>query len=293
MRVLNFGSLNMDYTFKVDHFVQAGETMSAQSMRVNAGGKGLNQSVALAKAGAETYHAGCVGEGGQMLVDLLREAGVDTTHIMPVDEPQGNAIIQVNTHGQNCIIIYAGSNRCVTKEQVASTFENFGEGDYLLLQNEINCLAEIVDAAAERGMVICLNPSPYDERLRGVDLSKVSLLIVNEVEAAGIAGVSDPESVWEVLHARYPEMALVETLGELGSVAFSGDIRVDQAAFTCEAVDTTGAGDTFTGYLIAKMMEGCSIEESMAWASVASGIAVTRPGAAPSIPTSDEVEAML
>jgi ribokinase len=85
MRVLNFGSLNMDYTFKVDHFVQAGETMSAQSMRVNAGGKGLNQSVALAKAGAETYHAGCVGEGGQMLVDLLQEAGVDTTHIMPVD----------------------------------------------------------------------------------------------------------------------------------------------------------------------------------------------------------------
>lgn len=293
MRVLNFGSLNMDYTFKVDHFVQAGETMSARSMRINAGGKGLNQSVALAKAGAETYHAGCVGEGGQMLVDLLQEAGVDTTHIMPVDEPQGNAIIQVNTHGQNCIIIYGGSNRCVTKEQVASTFENFGEGDYLLLQNEINCLPEIVDAAAERGMVICLNPSPYDDRLSGVDLSKVSLLIVNEVEAAGIAGVSDPESVWEVLHARYPEMALVETLGELGSVAFSGDIRVDQAAFTCEAVDTTGAGDTFTGYLIARMMEGCSLEEGMAWASVASGIAVTRPGAAASIPTSDEVEAML
>jgi ribokinase len=181
----------------------------------------------------------------------------------------------------------------VTKEQVASTFENFGEGDYLLLQNEINCLTEIVDAAAERGMVICLNPSPYDDRLNGVDLSKVSLLIVNEVEAAGIAGVSDPESVWEVLHARYPEMALVETLGELGSVAFSGDIRVDQAAFTCEAVDTTGAGDTFTGYLIARMMEGCSLEEGMAWASVASGIAVTRPGAAASIPTSDEVEAML
>ena len=293
MRVLNFGSLNMDYTFKVDHFVQAGETMSARSMRINAGGKGLNQSVALAKAGAETYHAGCVGEGGQMLVDLLQEAGVDTTHIMPVDEPQGNAIIQVNTHGQNCIIIYGGSNRCVTKEQVASTFENFGEGDYLLLQNEINCLTEIVDAAAERGMVICLNPSPYDDRLNGVDLSKVSLLIVNEVEAAGIAGVSDPESVWEVLHARYPEMALVETLGELGSVAFSGDIRVDQAAFTCEAVDTTGAGDTFTGYLIARMMGGCSLEEGMAWASVASGIAVTRPGAAASIPTSDEVEAML
>lgn len=297
MKVLNFGSMNLDYVYQVDHFVRPGETLSSVSQVVNPGGKGLNQSIALARAGARTSHAGCVGAGGEMLRELLKQNGVDTTYLVPVDELQGNAVIQVVPSGENCILLFGGSNQCVTEAQIDDTLSAFAPGDYLVLQNEMNLLPLLVDKAHERGMKIVLNPSPFDDKLKDVDFGKLTWLLVNEVEAGQLSGSEDPEKAWELLHERYPALSVLITLGGAGSVACrvtdGGVETARQAAFPVKAVDTTAAGDTYTGYFISGLMEGLELGECMRRASMASAIGVTRPGAAPSIPTRAEVEAAL
>ena len=293
MRVLNFGSLNLDYVYQVEHFVQPGETLSAVSQTVNAGGKGLNQSIALAKAGAEVCHAGCIGTGGELLRSILDENGVDTKYLREVPVLQGNAVIQVNPEGQNCILLFGGSNQCVTEEQIAQTLEGFAPGDWLVLQNEINNLPQIVEAGYERGMKIVLNPSPFNDKLNEVDFGKLSWLLVNEIEAEQLSGSSEPEKAWQLLHEKYPSLSLLVTLGSEGSAAFTKEETVYRHAFSVTAVDTTAAGDTLTGYFVAGLMEGRSLRACMKRASMASAISVTRPGAAPSIPQKDEVEAEL
>ena len=290
MKALNFGSLNLDYVYQVTHFVQPGETLSAVSQAVFPGGKGLNQSVALAKAGAEVWHAGCLGQGGAMLEQVLKESGVKLDHLIPVSELQGNAVIQVNPEGQNCILLFGGSNQCVTAGQIEKTFRNFDAGDYLILQNEVNALPEIVNAGAARGMKIILNPSPFNEKIGAVDMSKISWLLVNEVEAEQLSGSKDPEEAWKILHQRWPQLSAVITLGSEGSIAFTGAEIVRQEAFRVKAVDTTAAGDTFTGYFVTGLMEGRPLAECLRRASLASAISVTRPGAASSIPTREEVD---
>ena len=293
MRVLNFGSLNLDYVYRVGHFVQPGETLSAASQKVLPGGKGLNQSVALARAGVRVFHAGCLGSGGEMLADLLRKSGADIRFLRCVDELQGNAVIQVDDAGQNCILLFGGSNRCVTKEQAEATLSSFSSGDYLVLQNEINALPLIVDKAYARGMKIVLNPSPCDEQLQAVDFGKLDWLLVNEVEAEQLTGSGQPEEAWKVLHARYPALNLVVTLGSAGSAAFTAKETVRQEAFPVRVLDTTAAGDTVTGYFTAGLMEGRSLRECMRRAAMAAAISVTREGAAPSIPVRAEVEQAL
>ena len=289
MKALNFGSMNLDYVYQVEHFVQPGETISALSQTVNPGGKGLNQSIALARAGAEVWHGGCAGQGGEPLVQLLRESGVHTDLIRTADAIQGNAVIQVNRDGQNCILLFGGSNQCITEKQIRETLSGFGEGDCLILQNEVNQLAQIVDTAFEKGMTIVMNPSPYDEKLSSIDFGKISWLLVNEVEAAQLSGSEDPQEAWKLLHGRYPHMRVLITLGSAGSMVFTGDETFRQDAFRVKAVDTTAAGDTFTGYFVAGLMRGLPIPECMKQASMASAISVTRPGAAPSIPERAEV----
>lgn len=281
--------MNLDYVYAVDHFVMPGETLSADQQKVVCGGKGLNQSVALARAGAEIYHAGCVGQGGEMLLALLRESGVNTDYVRTVDEIQGNAMIQVNKEGQNCILLFGGSNQCIMKEQIRETLAGFSEGDYLVLQNEVNDVAEMVEQAYQKGMKVVLNPSPYNDKLSGVDYSKITWLLVNEIEAMQISGSSDPENAWEILHQKYPELSVVLTLGKDGSICYSKDQVIRQEAMKVEAVDTTAAGDTFTGYFLASVMEERELAACMERATIASGISVTREGAAPSIPSSDEV----
>ncbi len=290
MKALNFGSLNLDYVYQVAHFVQPGETLSALSQAVFPGGKGLNQSVALAKAGAEIWHAGCLGQGGAMLKQVLLDSGVKLDHLVSVDEIQGNAVIQVNPAGQNCILLFGGSNQCVTADQIEKTFACFDAGDYLILQNEVNALPEIVNAGAARGMKIILNPSPFNEKINAVDLSKISWLMMNEVEAEQLSGSPDPEEAWKVLHERWPGLSAVITLGSEGSIAFTGTETVRQEAFRVKAVDTTAAGDTYTGFFTAGLMAGLPLAECLLRASLASSISVTRPGAASSIPTKEEVD---
>ena len=293
MKALNFGSLNLDYVYNVPHFVQPGETLSAASQSVFPGGKGLNQSVAFAKASAVIYHAGCVGQGGAMLEQVLKESGVNVDYLAAVKELQGNAVIQVNPEGQNCILLFGGSNQCITEAQIEATFSHFDAGDYLILQNELNSLSKIVDAGYARGMRIVLNPSPYNEIINSVDLSKISWLLLNEVEAEQLSGSDDPEEAWKKIHQNYPELSVLITLGSQGSMAFSGSETVHQDAFPVKAVDTTAAGDTFTGYFVTGLMENLPLAECLRRASMASSISVTRPGAASSIPTKEEVDLQL
>ena len=294
MKILNFGSLNLDYVYRVDHFAGPGETLSALSREVKPGGKGLNQSIALARAGARVFHAGCLGKGGEMLRELLEKDGVDTSLLRPVEEMQGHTVIQVDPEGENSILLYGGSNRCVTEEQADETLAAFGPGDWLLLQNEISMNGRIVDRAYERGMRIVLNPSPYDGRLAEVDFAKLSWVLVNEVEAEQMTGTQDPEQAWEIMHRRWPDLSAVITLGSRGSTAFArgenGTETARQEAVKVQAVDTTAAGDTFTGYFIAGLAAGKPLRECMAQASLAAAVSVTRPGAADSIPRAEELE---
>ena len=292
--VLNFGSLNLDYVYQVSHFVKPGETLCAESQTINAGGKGLNQSVALAKAGAEVYHAGCLGVGGEKLEKTLREYGVNTSFLLPVNQIQGNAVIQVTPSGENSIVLFGGSNQCISEEQVNNTLSSFGAGDFLVLQNEINNLPMIIDRARAIGMVIFLNPSPFDARLDQVDFSKLDWLLVNEIEAEQFTGENTPPAVWQNVHNRYPKLSLLLTQGSRGSFAFqvnkAGLEKEFQPACPVKAIDTTGAGDTYTGFFISSLMNNLSLTECMKRASMAAAISVTRSGAAQSIPSAEEVE---
>ena len=293
MKVLCFGSLNIDYTYKVEHFVQKGETISSQSLQVFSGGKGLNQSIALAKAGADTSHAGAIGTDGRFLLEQMEAAGVNTEHVAVLEDVRsGNAIIQNDREGDNCIILYGGANQAITREQADSVIGSFAPGDYIVLQNEINELAYIMEKAHERGMKVILNPSPMDEKIKALPLDYVDYFLLNEVEAGQIleTNETDGEILADRLLERFPGAAIVLTLGSKGSIYADGKQKIRQQAYRVKAVDTTAAGDTFTGYFIAEMASGQTPEKAMDLASRASAIAVTRAGAAPSIPLRKEVE---
>lgn len=305
-KILTFGSLNIDYVYSVDHFVQKGETLASSALEIFSGGKGLNQSVALGRAGAEVFHAGAVGPDGQFLLDLLQEAGVDTHLVKQLESVRtGNAIIQRDPEGNNCILLYGGANQAITREQVKKSLEGFGAGDYIVLQNEINQMPFLMEQAHAKGMHIVLNPSPMNGRIFEMPLGCVDYLILNEVEAAQILEADTPalgdekaalgdekagEAMAELLKKKFPRSRIVLTLGEKGAVYCGEETRIRQPAYAVRAMDTTAAGDTFTGYFIAGISRGMSAEEALDTASRAAAIAVTKPGAAPSIPAWEQVQ---
>lgn len=289
MRVLNFGSLNIDYVYPVDHIIVPGETEPTGDVHENCGGKGLNQSIALAKAGVQVCHAGLVGEEGQMLIDKCRENKVDTTYIRKIPGRSGHTIIQVDKDGQNSILLFGGANRRLTEDFIDEVLDNFEKGDILVLQNEVNLLDYIIDKAYDRQMMIVLNPSPFDEALSKCDLSKVSLFLLNEIEGEQISGHSDPDDILEDLGQKFPEARVVLTLGSAGAVYKFKDEVYRQGIYKVKAVDTTAAGDTFTGYFVSSIISGLSVPEGLDMAAKASAISVTRPGATDSIPLKDEV----
>lgn len=290
MKVLSFGSLNIDYVYHVDHIVNKGETLSSSSLDVIAGGKGLNQSIALAKAGAEVYHAGKIGEEGKFLLDWCKENGVNTDWVgIEPDTKTGHAIIQVDENAENCIVLFGGSNQKQTKEQIDRTMEAFGKGDVLLVQNEINHLPYLIDKAYEKEMMIILNPSPMNEKIFECDLNKVSLFLVNEVEGEQISGVKDEKEMCAVLREKFSAAKFVLTLGSKGAYYFDQNDICFQEVFKVDAVDTTAAGDTFTGYFVAEMLNGSTVERALKVAAKASSIAVSRKGASISIPVREEV----
>lgn len=294
MKILSFGSLNVDLVYKVPHVVAKGETLSSTEVNTYPGGKGLNQSIALGKAGAEVYHAGAIGEDGRFLVDCLQAAGVNTKFVKVLpDMKSGHAVIQNTEDGDNCIILFGGANQAITKEQVDEVLAEFEGGDYLILQNEINELNYIVEQAHEKGMQIVLNPSPMNEKITNLPLEYVNYFLLNEIEAGQILGrkVEDPEEIIAALAEKFPHAKVVLTLGGDGSMFSDGTRKVSQGIYKVKAVDTTAAGDTFTGYFIAGEAKGEAVEVSMDMAAKAAAITVSRPGAGVAIPTLEEVKA--
>ncbi len=289
-RILNFGSLNYDYVYTVHHIVQGGETIASSGMETYCGGKGLNQSIALARAGATVYHAGLVGEEGDRMIALCKESGVDASYIRKIEGKSGHTIIQVDQNAQNCIILFGGSNRKMTHEYINEVLQGFQAGDYLLLQNEINEIPYIMEQAHQKGIRIVMNPSPYDEHVEKCDLSKIDTLMINEVEGEQITGESDADGILTKLVDLYPDMKIVLTLGSKGAIYCIKGQRISQPAMKVDAVDTTAAGDTFTGYFLDSVLCGLPVEKALRRASAASALAVTRPGAAASIPMSEEVD---
>lgn len=293
MKVLNMGSLNLDHVYQVRHFIQPGETDAALGYHIFPGGKGLNQSIAVSKAGKEVFHAGAFGKGSEMLENCLKSAKVNTSFMKRSEVSQGHAIIQVNGNGENCIIIYAGSNHEVDTAYIDQVLTSFGADTYLVLQNEINNLGYIIDKAYEIGMKIVLNPSPMDEKMKLIDYNKITWLLLNEVEGEGITGKKNPEDIIKLMQDKYPDTNIVLTLGKKGSIGICDGRKYTQEAFPVKAVDTTAAGDTFTGYLVACIAEGRPVNEALRYASAASAISVTRNGASISIPARQEVEEFL
>lgn len=289
MKVLNFGFLNLDYVYQVESILIPGETQASKDRQIFCGGKGLNQSIALAKAGIPVYHAGLIGEGGEALLEVCKENGVNTEFIRQIPGPCGHTVIQVDKNGQNCILLFGGSNRSMTREFVDEVLDCFEEGDIILLQNEINELDYIIDRAYARHMMIILNPSPFDQALEQCDLTKISLFLMNEIEGFQITGEREPDKILQKVKELYPNARVVLTLGSDGSMYQDDTGIYRQEIFKVKAVDTTAAGDTFTGYFIASIIEGLSVQEGLELAAKASAIAVSRPGATASIPLRSEV----
>lgn len=286
MRIINFGSLNIDKVYQVEQFVRPGQTITAKDYAVAAGGKGLNQSLAAARAGAEVLHAGAIGAEGRFMADLLRESGADTSLLREVDGPSGHAVIEINAAGQNRIIVFGGANRSMTSEYI----------ERVLLQNEVNLVPEIIRRAHEKGLRVVFNPSPMPENLDALPLACVSLFMVNEIEAAQLAGTdanADFEDTLTALRAKYPNASVAMTVGADGVLYDGEEGQFQLPAFKVKAVDTTAAGDTFCGYFLAAVSAGKSVQTALQEASAASALAVSRTGAAPSVPTADEVREFL
>lgn len=298
MKAVCYGSLNIDYTYDVPHFVMAGETISSTKLGVYTGGKGLNQATALSRAGFETRMAGAIGPDGHFLLEELEKAGVDCRGVAVLtDTRTGNAIIQRDASGGNCIILFGGANQAITADMAQRTLADAEAGDLLVLQNEISATAQIMRIAKEKGMRIALNPSPMNEKILALPLELVDIFLLNEVEAAQLLGYEvrreNGEAAAAALQTKYAGSTVVLTLGGAGSVYADGAQVFTQPAFRRQAVDTTAAGDTFTGYFLASLFTGETPQNAMKTASLAAAVAVTRHGAAPSIPARDEVLAEL
>lgn len=289
MKIYNLGSLNIDYVYYVPYFVRPGETLYSENRQTFPGGKGLNQSIALARAGAKTVHCGRIGEDGEFLKNILENAGVDTTYVETLPGATGHAIIQVDADGQNCILLFGGTNHSFTKDFIHRALDDAQAGDMLLLQNEINNLDLIFAVAEEKKLQIAFNPSPFDCKLLDLPLSQVKWWICNEIEGAELTGKQDPEEIIAEMSHLFPNSNIVLTLGKDGCIYRNGKSMIHQPIFEIEAVDTTAAGDTFTGFFLASVAAGKSDAEALLIASKASAIAVSRKGASVSIPTLDEV----
>ncbi len=292
MKLLNFGSLNYDYVYRVAHIARPGETIASAQMQTFPGGKGLNQSIALARAGMNVSHAGMVGEEGDELLQICADNGICTDYIRKISGKSGHTIIQVDDEAQNSIILYGGSNQCITREFADEVLSHFSKGDYLLLQNEISELPYIIEQAAKIGMKIVLNPSPYNGKIELCDLSRISCFLLNEIEGEQITGEHEPGMILGQMQKKYPQSAVVLTLGEKGAVYAKDEYLCKQGVFRVNPVDTTAAGDTFTGYFVAAVLSGEPIEKALRLASKAAAVTVMRQGAATGIPTREEVDAM-
>lgn len=288
-RIFNFGSVNIDHVYQVPHAVRLGETLASTHYTQGAGGKGFNQSFALARAGTTVSHIGCIGEDGVWLRTLLEKEGVDCSHLSIVNAPTGHAVIQVLPHGENLIILHGGANEAVTIDLLSNALSTAKVGDWFLCQNETSCVAEALHFAKSVGLKTAYNAAPADGNKSTPALAYVDILIVNETEAMALGKSDSPFTSLKRIRDSYPQMEVILTLGAEGAIweGASGTIRA--LSPVCKVVDTTAAGDTFAGYLFAALIDGMSPEQSLTHACHAAALSVTRSGASQSIPRKGEL----
>jgi len=292
MKTLVYGSLNIDLVFSVDHIAAPGETISSFSISKNAGGKGANQAAALAKAGMETWISGKTGKDGVFLLELLESYGVHTEKVVQYEGPSGQAIIQVDKNGQNSIVLFAGGNGLINPDEISKCLSFFEKGDLIVLQNEISNTALIMEKAKSSGLRIVLNPSPWNEQTNKLPIELADILFLNEIEGARLADVESTFPASEILDRlclRYQKIEIILTAGSKGAFYGCGKIRAKGEIVNVPVMDTTGAGDCFSGYFLAARERGLSIQNSLNIACKAAAITVSRKGAMESIPFKDEV----
>jgi len=283
--ILNFGSINIDYVYRVPHLVEPGETLASLDLSVVLGGKGANQSVALARAGVDVSHIGRLSRSDRWAAESLRDMGVDTQYVELIDDASGHAIIQVDQSGENAIVLHGGANQSFDLQSLEKTLKDASNSyTYLLMQNECNLLAEVVELANSLNCKIALNPAPMTNQIKSLPLTQIDTLIVNEIEARELTGQSEHQSVIDTLAELSPNSQIVLTLGVQGALLLHQGNITHAASPKVDVVDTTGAGDTFVGYFLAGCVAGLSAEVSLKRACSAASVAVTRQGATPSIP---------
>jgi len=294
MKVLNFGSLNIDFVYKVQHTVRPGETIPSKSLMVHAGGKGANQTAALAKAGVTVFHAGKIGIDGKWLLEKLKKFGANTDFVTVSDGKTGNAIIQVSDNGENAIVLYGGGNKEISKEEIIQVLRNFNRGDMLLLQNEISNIPFIMETAHKTGMKIVFNPAPFEKDILSYPLDFVDIFIVNETEGSGLSkGEEIPEKIVDTLTDTYRGKDIILTIGKNGVLYGKDTFRSAADTINVPVVDTTAAGDTFIGYFLSGLLHDRSIEETLRFSCIASSLTVSKPGAMDAIPRLAEVVRLL
>ncbi len=290
-RIINFGSLNIDHVYQVDRVSRPGETILSKDYARFAGGKGANQSLAIARAGARVVQVGKIGQEGRWMIETMRRDGVDTSHIAVSDDPGGHAIIQVDPAGENTIVIFGGTNRQISREQIDRALQSSQADDLVLLQNEINGIREIMEKASALSLPVYFNAAPKHEEIDDYPLQLVDTFFINELEGEALTGRSEPLAIVHGMLSRYTAANVVLTLGSRGLLYGNREGIVERnAERVVEAVDTTGAGDTFIGYFMAGLSRGRDLHETLMHAGIAAALCVTRAGAADSIPFAAELD---
>jgi ribokinase len=286
MTIYNLGSINIDMVYRVPHLPVPGETLAAKAYTQGLGGKGANMSVAAARAAARVRHIGAVGVDGRWAVERLLEYGVDTTHIFELPEATGHAIINVDDAGENAIVLWAGANNQITIDQIGRALAEANTSDTLMMQNETTGQVDAAKIAKDLGLQVVYAAAPFDADAVTPLLPYIDLLVLNEVEAQQL----------ETATGQAPEALQIDnvivTLGGDGCrwYANSAKLVTDFDAIRVTPIDTTGAGDTFTGYVVAALDRGMPMAQAIKLATQAGALMVTRLGTADVIPDLKEIQ---
>lgn len=287
MAIFNLGSINIDHVYRVAALPRPGETLSALDYSRGLGGKGANQSIAAARAGAVTHHIGAIGKGDEWVLEPFLRLGLDQAHIRSLDVATGHAVIYVDAAAENSIVLYGGANQAITEAQIDTALKLAKPRDWLILQNETNLVAYAAAKAKAHGMRVAYSAAPFAAKEVEAVAADIDLLVLNEGEA-DLLRRALPE-----FEAAHPDLAWLVTLGSKGSRYRHGDHVTEASALPARAMDTTGAGDTYLGYFVAALDAGRTVQEAMTEAAAAAALQVSRHGAATAIPTRGDVDEYL
>jgi ribokinase len=293
MAVINFGSINIDHVYQVDHFVQPGETIASTHYQRLLGGKGANQSIALARAGSEVRHVGKINEADVSFKQTMIRDGIDCKYVSCTETATGHAIIQVTPSAENAIVLFGGANQEMTSKDIMHALDKVTSADWVLTQNETSSIDQVLIQAKEKGLRVAFNPAPMTESVKHLPHECIDLLIVNEVEAEEISGRQDLDKIEEYFRQDWPHAEVLITLGKAGVRMLKKDKTINVLAFEVDAVDTTAAGDTFIGYFLSAYSNHADSTTALKRACAASALAVMQVGAAQSIPNEEDVNRFL